>query len=206
MYHRRGELFTDQCVYESDRFGGGSFIVWAGFFPDGRTQLKIVQGTLNVVNYRYDILDPIVLPFLQQRNVYHVFQHDNARCHAARLCQVFLKQNHIRVLRWPALSPDLSPIEYVCDELGRRFRHVKIHRKQYRSCVTHMCTSGTTSHKHLSNDCVGYAKLSFLQEVVTHVTELRKPPCCMPISVCPCFVLIMMLRNVVDVALFAMPI
>ena len=123
MYHRRGELFTDQCVYESDRFGGGSVMVWAGIFHDGRTQLKIVQGTLNVVNYRDDILDPIVLPFLQQRNFYHVFQHDNARCHVARLCQVFLKQNHIRVLPWPALSLDLSSIEYLCDELGRRFRH-----------------------------------------------------------------------------------
>jgi hypothetical protein len=47
---------------------------------------------------RDDIIDPIVLPFLQQRNFDHVFQHDNARCHVARVCQDFLKQNHIRVL------------------------------------------------------------------------------------------------------------
>jgi hypothetical protein len=31
--------------------------------------------------------------------------------------------------------------------------------------------------------------------MATHVTELRKPPCCMTISVCPLFVLIMMLEN-----------
>jgi hypothetical protein len=31
----------------------------------------------------------------------------------------------------------------------------------------------------------GDAKLSLLQEVVTHVAELRKPPYCMTISVCP---------------------
>ena len=30
VYRRRGERFTDQCVYESDRFGGGSVMVWAG--------------------------------------------------------------------------------------------------------------------------------------------------------------------------------
>jgi hypothetical protein len=36
-------------------------MVWAGVFHDGRTQLKIVQGILNVVKYRDDILDPIVL-------------------------------------------------------------------------------------------------------------------------------------------------
>ena len=52
-------------VYESDRFGGGRVMVWAGICHDGRTQLKIVQGTFNAVKYRDDILDPIVLPFLQ---------------------------------------------------------------------------------------------------------------------------------------------
>ena len=101
-----GECFTDQCVYESDRFGGGSVMVWAGIYHDGRTQLNIVQGTLNAVKYRDDILDPIVLPFLQQRNFDHDFQHDNARCHLARVCQDILNQNHTRVLPSPALSPD----------------------------------------------------------------------------------------------------
>jgi hypothetical protein len=90
------------------------------------------------------------------------------------------------------------------------FATVKIHWKHYRSCVTHLCTSGTTSHKPLYNDwlvlCVGDTKLSLLHEVVTHVNELRKPPYCMTISLCPWFVLIMMLRNFVDIALFAMPI
>ena len=66
MYRRRGERFTDQCVYESDRFGGGGVMVWAGICHDGRTQLKIVQGTFYVVKYRDAILDPIVLPYLQQ--------------------------------------------------------------------------------------------------------------------------------------------
>ena len=73
-------------------------MVWAGICPDGRTQLKIVQVTLDAVKYRDDILDPIVLSFLQQRNSHHVFQHDNARYLVARVCLNFLNQNHIRVL------------------------------------------------------------------------------------------------------------
>ena len=52
-------------------------VLWSGLeynvCHDGRTQFKIVQETLNVVKYRDDILDPIVLPFLQQRNFDHVF-------------------------------------------------------------------------------------------------------------------------------------
>jgi hypothetical protein len=43
-----------------------SVMVWAGIFHDGRTQLKIVQETLNAIKYRDDTLDPIILPFLQQ--------------------------------------------------------------------------------------------------------------------------------------------
>jgi len=43
VYRRRWERFTDQCVYEFDRFGGGSVMVWAGICHDGRTQLKIIR-------------------------------------------------------------------------------------------------------------------------------------------------------------------
>ena len=100
-------------------------MVWAEICHDGCTQLKIVQGTLNAVKYRDDILEPIVLPFLPQRNLDHAFQHDNAKCHVARVCQGFLNQNHIRILPWPALPSDLSPIEHLWDELGRRVCHRK---------------------------------------------------------------------------------
>ena len=34
----------------------------------------------------------------------------------------FLNDNHIRTLPWPALSPDLNPIERVWDEHGRCVR------------------------------------------------------------------------------------
>ena len=120
---------------------------------------------------------------------------------------------------WTRITPVFFPGRHyhrICHQLNSYlmnsvdvFAAVKMHRKHYRSCVMHLCTSRTTFNKPLSNGwlvlCVGDAKLSLLQEVVTHVTELHKLPYCMTISVCPWFVLIIMLRNFVDIALFVMP-
>ena len=160
---------------------------------------KLFKGY--VIKYRDGILDPIVLPFLRQRNVDHVFQHDNARCHVARVYQDFHGRYYHRICHQLNIY-GMNSIDV--------FATVSIQRKHYRSCVTHLRKSGTIFHKPLSTDwlvlCIGDAKLSLLQEVVTHVTELHKPPYCMTISVCPWFVLIMMLRNFVDIALFVMPI
>ena len=38
----------------------------------------------------------------------------------ARLTVNFLAANRVQVLDWPPLSPDMSPIEHLWDELDRR--------------------------------------------------------------------------------------
>ena len=48
--------------------------------------------------------------------------HDNARPHVARICRQFLHRNSVYVLPWPAMSPDMNPIEHIWDYLGRKFR------------------------------------------------------------------------------------
>ena len=46
--------------------------------------------------------------------------HDNARPHVARICRQFLYRNNVNVLPWPAVSPDMNPIEHIWDYLGRK--------------------------------------------------------------------------------------
>jgi transposase len=58
----------------------------------------------------------------QANNV--TFQQDNARPHVARVGRDYLTQQNVDLLPWPAVSPDLSPIEHVWDEMERQLRHL----------------------------------------------------------------------------------
>ena len=117
---RRGERFADACVVERDRFGGGSVMVCGGIAHGIKSQLIIVAGNMTAVRYRDEILRPLAVPLVQQRNL--ILQQDNARPHVARVCQDFLANNNIAPLVWPPYSLDLTPIEHMWDELDRRVR------------------------------------------------------------------------------------
>jgi hypothetical protein len=123
LYLRRGERFSDACVLETYHFIGGSVMKWGGRSHVERTDIKVIDGNLNAARYRDEIIAPIVLPFLRRHRFSHVFQHNNARCHVARVSMDFLNDNHIRTLPWPALSPDLKLIKHLWDELGRPVRN-----------------------------------------------------------------------------------
>ena len=115
-----GERFADACVFERDRYGGGSAVVWGGISQVVKSPLIVVPGNLTAVRYRDEILHPVAVPLVQQHQM--TFQHDNARPHVARVCQDFLVNNNIVPLDWPPYNTDLSPFEHLWDELDRRVR------------------------------------------------------------------------------------
>ena len=117
VWRRRCERYVNCAIVEDDRYGGGSLMVWGGISVRSRTELLVLNGTLTGQRYINEVLQPVVLPFVQQH-----LQDNNARPHRARIVQQFLQHNNVDHLDWPARSPDLSPIEHVWDILGQSVR------------------------------------------------------------------------------------
>ena len=140
----------------------------------GRTQLRIVQGTLNTVKYRR-----------------YSWSYRSALSATAKLwsrlstwqCKMSLGSCSSK-LSEPESHPCSSLAGIITgsvtnwnlwDELGRHVHHRQIHWKHYRNCVMHVCMSGTTSHKPLSNDWLilcAKGNMSFCQHLLSIVCRL----------------------------------
>ncbi|GFT38583.1 transposable element Tcb2 transposase [Trichonephila clavipes] len=91
-------------------------MVW-GHSLKSLSTLIVMRGTLTGQRYVDDILRPHVGPFLNGLPG-TIFQQDNARPHTARVAEDFLR--NFQTLPWPARSPNLSPVEHVCNKLKQQ--------------------------------------------------------------------------------------
>ena len=111
VWRRRGEpRHNEPFVNGTEPFGGGGLMVWGAISHQTRSQLVIIDGTLNSDGY-CDILREHVRPLagaLDPENL-----DDNARPHRARIVQEYMDRETIERMEWPAKSPDLNPIENV---------------------------------------------------------------------------------------------
>nr|CAH7733519.1 unnamed protein product [Callosobruchus chinensis] len=89
-------------------YRGGTQILWGGIGFNGRTQLIHIRGTMTGAYYLQNIINAIVQPLCNEIGDQFIFMDDNARPH-----QQDLVNGNIARLEWPAMSPDLNPIEHV---------------------------------------------------------------------------------------------
>ena len=68
-------------------------------------------GTVKAQRYRDKVLEPHVQLFRGAVGPHFIFIDDNARPHRAHLVDDYLEREDIQNMDWPAMSPDMNPIE-----------------------------------------------------------------------------------------------
>lgn len=74
------------------------------------TNLVKIKNSLDNVQYRR-IVKRELFPYLRRTN--QIFMQDNSCIHTANKCMALLARQSFETMDWPALSPDLNPIENV---------------------------------------------------------------------------------------------
>ncbi|GFV49095.1 transposable element Tcb1 transposase [Trichonephila clavipes] len=112
IWRHRGEKMLNSCIMHRHTGPAPGIMVWGGIGYHSRTPLVRIAGTLNSQRYISEVLEPVVLPYIQGLAI-AVFQKGNARPHVARIVQRFFINHQIELLSWVARSLDLSPIENI---------------------------------------------------------------------------------------------
>ena len=97
---RHGTAYTPKHIKAAVPYGGSSVMVWGFPSHDDKMDLVTIQGRLRGERYIHDVLEPVVVPNIENHPLATrpVYMDDNARPHRSKAFMAYFQGNAIETL------------------------------------------------------------------------------------------------------------
>lgn len=116
LWRPKNQRYTPKYVQQMKVSGRISCGIWGFITAFGVGDICEISGRMNSIEYT-QVLEDILIPSMsivdEEWRDNMVFMQDNAKIHTSSAAIKWIREHNIKLLKWPAYSPDLNPIENV---------------------------------------------------------------------------------------------